>query len=188
VEIRLNLATAPLENKRGFVFGAAIVGVAAVGLFALLAQQSYRDLRESRDIRQKTSVLEAQMRQLREDHRRLDRVFKEPENKRTMDRAAFLNSLIAQRSFPWTQIFMDFERLLPEGVRVVNITPQVKDGRVEVKLVIGATSDEAKLKFLKALEGAKQFNSVQVLSETRPNRPGQEDRVRLELVAWYSVI
>jgi hypothetical protein len=55
-----------------------------------------------------------------------------------------------------------------------------------VKLVVGALSDESKLKFLRALESSKEFSRIQVLAETRPNRAGETDRVYLELTAWYS--
>ncbi len=61
----------------------------------------------------------------------------------------------------------------------------LQDGRVEVKLSISASSDESKLKFLKALEESPSFSRVQVITETRPNRPEQADRVVLQLVAWY---
>jgi Tfp pilus assembly protein PilN len=186
VKVRLNLATAPLENNRRFLLGATLVGLFALALFVLLAQQAYRDWRASSEIRAEMGELQSQMRDLRNARSELERSFKRPEARRTMDRAAFLNGLIEQRSFPWTRIFMDLERLLPEGVRVISIAPEMKEGRVEVKLVVGVTSDEAKLEFLKTLEGAKEFTGVQVVSETRPSRPDQTDRVVLELFAWYS--
>ncbi len=81
---------------------------------------------------------------------------------------------------------MDLERSLPEGVRVVSIAPKMTEGRVEVKLVVGALSDESKLKFLRALEASKEFSRIQVLAETRPTRAGEADRVYLELTAWYA--
>lgn len=186
MKLRLNLATSPLENNRRFILGASLVGVAALGLFVLLARQAYSDWRESRDIREKTARLETQMRELRDDRQKLERFFKDSDTRRAMDRAAFLNSLIEQRSFPWTRIFMDLERLLPEGVRVVSIAPQMREGRVELRLIVGATSDEAKLKFLQVLERESDFSGVQVLSESRPSRSEQGDKVVLELVAWYS--
>ena len=71
-------------------------------------------------------------------------------------------------------------------MRVISIAPQMKDGRVQVKMTVGALSDEAKLDFLRTLEGAKQFTGVQVLSESRTTRTDQADRVVLELVTWYS--
>lgn len=186
MKVRLNLATAPLENHRRFLLGASLLGILALVLFVGLAQRAYRDWRESSEIRAETSELQSQMRRLRDDRAEMERSFRRPEAKRTIERAAFLNGLIEQRSFPWTRIFMDLERLLPEGVRVVSISPQMKDGQVEVKLVVGALSDDAKLDFLKTLEGSKEFTGVQVLSETRPTRPDVGDRVVLELVAWYS--
>lgn len=186
MKVRLNLATSPLENNRRFLLGASLLGIFALLLFVLLARQAYRDWRESSEIRAETAELQSQIRELRDARVDLERSFKRPEARRTVDRAAFLNGLIEQRSFPWTRIFMDLERLLPEGVRVVSIAPQMKDGRVEVRLVVGATSDDAKLEFLKTLEGAQEFTGVQVLSEARPSRPDTTDRVVLELLTWYS--
>jgi Tfp pilus assembly protein PilN len=186
VKVRLNLASAPLENHRRFLLGSSLVGAVALVLLVLLAQQAWRHWRENEDIRAKSAALQAQLSELREARRHLEQFYKEPDVRRSLDRAAFLNGLIEQRSFPWTRIFTDLERVLPEGVRVVSIAPQMRDGGVEVKLVVGALSDEAKLEFLRSLEKSPEFKGIQVLSETRPQRE-QGDRVVLELVTWYSV-
>jgi Tfp pilus assembly protein PilN len=81
---------------------------------------------------------------------------------------------------------MDLEQLLPAGVRVVSIEPKQEKGRVEVKFTIGATSNEAKLKFIKALEDSKNFSRVQ-LSGTHVSTVGTGgDPIVLELTAEYS--
>ena len=103
-------------------------------------------------------------------------------------RAAYLNALIQQRAFPWIKIFMDLERILPEGVRVVSIEPKLDGDNVKLAFIVGALSDESKLKFLKALESSPEFSHIELLSETRPDRPEQTDRVLLSLQAQYSVI
>ena len=103
-------------------------------------------------------------------------------------RAAYLNGLIEQRAFPWIKIFMDLERILPEGVRVVSIEPRLAGDNVQIKFAVGATTDEGKLKFLQVLETSKEFSSIQLLTESRPNRPDQPDRVMLELQVIYSSI
>lgn len=186
MKVRLNLATSPLENRRRFVLGAALVGtVACVALF-LLSWHAYKSWQRDRDYRGKVARLEQAMNSLREQRRALEQFFNQPENAKLRDRAAFLNALIEQRSFPWTKIFMDLERRLPEGVRVVSIAPKMTNGRVEVKLLVGAASDESKLKFLRALETSKEFSRIQVLAETLPTGPGEADKVMLELVAWYA--
>ncbi len=83
---------------------------------------------------------------------------------------------------------MDLERILPEGSRVVSIEPQLVGDNVQLKVLVGAISDESKLKFLKALETSAQFSHIQLLSETRPARVEQTDRIMLALQAQYSVI
>jgi hypothetical protein len=82
-------------------------------------------------------------------------------------------------------MFMDLEKVLPVGVRVVNIEPKQVKGRIEVKFIIGATSDEAKLKFLKALEDSKTFTSVELISEQHPTSGTNADQIVVELNAEY---
>ncbi len=186
MKVRLNLATSPLETHRRFALGAALAGTVAVAGLVLLSWHVYSVRRAERALRADLARLEGQMDQLRRQRREHEDHFNRPDIRKVRDRSAFLNGLIAQRSFPWTKIFMDLERGLPDGVRVVSISPKMTEGRVEVKLVVGATSDEGKLKFLRALEASKEFSRIQLLAETRPNRPEEADRVYLELVAWYS--
>jgi Tfp pilus assembly protein PilN len=183
---RLNLATAPLENQRRFVAGAALAGVVAVAALVGLSWSVYRASRENRQERMEIARLERHISELRQQRRELDAFFSAPATHEVMDRAAFLNSLIDQRSFPWTKMFMDLEQILPEGVRVVSIAPRMQSDGVQVTLVIGATSDEGKLKFLRALEKSPAFSRIEVKSETRPNRAGEADQVELELIAWYA--
>jgi hypothetical protein len=71
---------------------------------------------------------------------------------------------------------------------VVNIEPKLAGDTVQLKFVVGAATDEGKLKFLKTLETSPEFSRIQLLNESRPNRPDQTDRVVLELQAQYSVI
>lgn len=186
MKVRLNLASEPLENNRRFLLGAALVALLAVGLLALLSREAYLGWRENFEAREEIARLQREIAEFRRHRRDLEDHFGRPDTRRVMDRAGFLRGLIDQRSFPWTQIFMDLERLLPEGVRVVSIAPRMDAGRVEVRLTVGATSDEAKLKFLTTLEQSGEFRRVQVLSESRPARPGEADHVLMEIVAYYT--
>lgn len=186
MKVRLNLATSPLENNRRFALGAVLVGTFAVVALVLLSWRAYSVWRADKALRADRTSLEREMSDLRAERRKLEAYFIQPDVRPLRDRAAFLNALIEQRSFPWTKIFMDLERSLPEGVRVVSISPKMSEGRVEVKIVIGAVSDESKLKFLRALEESKEFSRIQLQAETRPSRPGEADKVYLELVARYA--
>ncbi|MBZ5700557.1 MAG: hypothetical protein LAN84_01775 [Acidobacteriia bacterium] len=186
MKVRLNLATKPLETHRRFLAGAGFLGAVAGIAFLLLGGHVYQERRAEQALRAKTAEIERQIEVLRRERQELEEFFNRPENAQLHDRAVYLNTLLDARSFNWTQMFMDLEQLLPGGVRVVSIAPKLENNRVEVRLVVGAASDEAKLKFLRALEGSKLFSNVQLLSEHAP--PGSEggDQSVLELTATYT--
>src|SRR5579872_3813541 len=185
MKVRLNLATQPLLTHRRFLAGSSTLGAVALIAFFSLGLHVYRARKANAEMRAKIAAIALQMEQLQDRRDLLQRFFNLPENAKLHDRAAFINSLIDARSFNWTRMFMDLEDTLPAGVRVVSITPKQDKGRVEVKLSVGATNDEAKLKFLKALEDSKTFTDVEVLAvrvSTQPNT----DPIMLELTAEYA--
>ncbi|HEV3252933.1 MAG TPA: hypothetical protein VG033_00895 [Candidatus Acidoferrales bacterium] len=185
MKLRLNLATAPLENNRRFLVGYGLAGGLAFVLLLILSVQTYRTWRASHDLRTDVARSEDQIHNFTRAQADLEAYFKLPATRQVLDRAAFLNSLIEQRSFPWTKIFSDLEEILPPGVRVISIAPRMQGGKVEVKLLIGASSDDGILKFLKALEGSRVFSGMQVKQGTHPSQVSASDRVLVELVAWY---
>lgn len=186
MKVRLNLATSPLDGNRRFVVFSTLIG--GVGLLAmvLLSWNAYGMRRSNTTIRLEQARMESDMQALRRRRADLESFFNRPETIQRRDLSAFLNGLIAQRAFPWTQIFMDLERNLPEGVRVVSIQPRLAADHLELRLSIGAKTDEGKLKFLKALEDSHAFSDIEVLGETRGGRPG-DDQVLMALNARYSV-
>jgi Tfp pilus assembly protein PilN len=186
MKLRLNLSTTPLDNKRPFL--AATGALAAVGLltFLLLGHAAYTSWRSSRDLRAEISRWQTEIRANREKQAALEAYFQTAQAKQVLDRAAFLNSLIGQRSFPWTKIFMDLEQILPPGVRVVNISPKLENGRAQVELTIGAESDESKIKFLQNLERSKAFSDIQVKDDRHSDQLSGGDKITVQLTAWYS--
>lgn len=182
---RLNLATAPLENQRRFLAAALAVGLPALLVFAILGARVAADWQASRERRAEVARLEAGIQRYSSERAELSKFFEKPETRRVMERAAFLNGLIDQRSFQWTKIFIDLERELPVGVRVVSLAPHLVSGHVELKMVVGAQNDRGKLEFLKTLESSRKFTKLLVVSEQRPSHSEEGDRVLLELVAEY---
>jgi Tfp pilus assembly protein PilN len=181
MKVRLNLATSPLENTRRFVVFSTAIG--SIGLLAmvLLSWHVYSMRRSNTAIRLEQAQVESDMQALRRRRADLETFFNRPETIQRRDLSAFLNGLIAQRAFPWTQIFMDLERSLPDGVRVISIEPRLAESHLELHLTVGAKTDEGKLQFLKALESSRSFSDIEVLGETR----GGE--VVMALTAHYSV-
>lgn len=186
MKIRLNVATEPLESHRRFLAGATVLAVVGLALLVLLSSSVYRSLQRNRGERATIAGYESQLVSMRAEREQLAAFFGSPKTRTVMDRAAFLNSLIDQRSFPWTKIFTDLERVLPAGVRVVSIEPKMKNGRVDVKLVVGAVNDKSKVDFLEALQHSPAFSGIRVNTETLANNTEGPDRVDVDLDAVYS--
>ena len=186
MKVRLNLATAPLENDRRFVFGYALVGTLAVLALFALSWRAYT-IRKANEVRRaELARLEGEVNQLTDQRQELESFFRDSKVAEIMDRSTFLNAMIEDRSFPWTRIFMDFEDLLPDGARITSISPRHVQGHVELHLKVGAASDEAGMKLLRALESSHSFSHISVISETRPEHSSDADRVFYELTAWYT--
>jgi len=188
MKIRLNLSTSPLESNRRFAVGASIIGTIAVVALLVLSYRTYSVWQSDKALRARQDALEVQIAKLQQQRQGLADFFGNAQTMQRRQRAAYLNSLIQQRAFPWIKIFMDLERILPEGVRVVSIEPKLGADTVQLTFLVGAISDESKLKFLKALEGSPEFSHIELLSETRPAKAEDFDRVMLSLQAQYSVI
>jgi Tfp pilus assembly protein PilN len=186
MKIRLNVSTNPQENKRPFLASAFLTG--AVGLVALvvLANASWNAWQSSRRVRHDISVAEDEIRVNSQKQEALRSYFKTEEPEQVLDRAGFLNSLIGERSFPWTKIFMDLEETLPAGTRVVEISPHLDNGRAEVELTVGAANEETLIRFLKAMESSKVFSGLTVKQEQVAKEPESSDKIEIDLTVWYS--
>ncbi|HKV23938.1 MAG TPA: hypothetical protein VJN93_05045 [Candidatus Acidoferrum sp.] len=185
MRVGLNLATRPFETHRRFLAGSGVAIFVAAIVFLALGWHVYLARKANAEMRAKSEAILLQVQQLEQQRTELERFFGKPENARLHDRAAYINNLIDERSFNWTLMFMDLERMLPAGVRVVSILPSQDKGTAKVAFIIGATNDESKLKFLKALEDSKSFTNVVLTGEHRPSGANSVDQVVLDLTAEY---
>ena len=59
----------------------------------------------------------------------------QPQNMAVLERSQFLNAVFARKSFSWTAVMMDLEKVLPTGVQVTSIEPSItKEGDVNIRL------------------------------------------------------
>jgi len=187
MRVRLNLATKPLQTHRRFLVGSAAVAFVGAVAFLALGWHVYSARQAAAATQARLQSLRVEQQDLEARRGKLDTFFKRPENAKLADRAAYLNSIIDESSFLWTQMFMDIERVKPGGVRLLTIAPKMNKGSMEVHLKVGAQSSEAKLKFLRALEQSKTFERVTLLNDQVSNQPGGDPQV-FELSMIYSRI
>jgi type IV pilus assembly protein PilN len=186
MRVRLNLSTKPLQTHRPFLAGAGLLGFFASLVFVLLGWHVYAARKAEAAVRSHTVQIQNDFAILIRKRADLEQYFSQQKIAQLSDRAAFINSIIDERSFNWTQMFMDLEHVLPGGVRVVSIQPGLVKGDMQVKLTVGATSDEAKLKFLRALESSKVFTHIVLTNEHVPSQTAAGDEMLVELQVIYS--
>jgi Tfp pilus assembly protein PilN len=185
MRVRLNLATKPLLTHRRFLVGSAAIAAAAGIVFLGFGWHVYAAYRAQSEITSRMQQIRSEKASLEARRQKLDEFFKQPENAKLSDRAAYLNSIIRESGFLWTQMFMDLEKVKPAGVRVLSISPKMIKGNMQINLKVGATSEEAKLKFIRALESSRVFANVLLLSNQVGTQPGGDQQV-FELSVDYA--
>jgi Tfp pilus assembly protein PilN len=124
---RLNLARHPLVNRRPLQRVAAALWVAAALVLLVDAAVLLRHFTSSSTGNERLVGLERDVALEVESLRSLERAlngFALVEQNRQVE---FLNSKIAQRTFPWSRLFEQLGEVLPEGVRLQSLSPAVAD-------------------------------------------------------------
>lgn len=183
--VRLNLATNPLLSHRRFLAGSAVVGILGILLFLGLGWRAYNLRKAEEDLRARDSKIQKEMTAANQERDALQRYFAQQEAAGFQDHAKFVVGVLQARSINWTQMFMDLERTLPPGVRVVRIEPKLDKGIVTVHFLVGAANQETKLKLLKAFENSSSFSNVKWLSEKAATQPNA-DPLTIEFIAEFS--
>jgi type IV pilus assembly protein PilN len=161
----INLATRPYLELRPLLrrlrLGMALLALLAIGLGVAqhvvgaraAAEQQLLTAERNRtlNLQQEKTNNEARMRQ--------------PQNAAVLERSRFLNELFARKSFSWTAVMMDLEEVLPTGVVVTSIEPQIaSDGAVTIKLRVAGERDRT-VQLVRNLEGSRRFLSPRLTGE-----------------------
>jgi Tfp pilus assembly protein PilN len=137
----------------------------------------------SRDVSQEIDKMQGEMRQLDADKATAEALLSQQQNRETLERSRFVNSLISRKSFSWTQLFMDLERIVPPRVRVVSLQPQPgAQDQVALRLVVESDSRERALDLLRRMEESESFRQAREKSEHGKEPNG----VQFEIFAFYA--
>lgn len=124
----MNLARRPFLNRRPvwrFAAFASLVGVALLATNVLLFVRYRRDSTDLRlRLSQTRSEVETVSRSIVELSGGLERMGLEAQN----EKIDYLNSRLAERGFPWSQLFQRIGETLPLGVRLTSLSPRLSFG------------------------------------------------------------
>ncbi len=188
MRLNINLASRPYEDIRSFNQRWGAIAALLAVLTAALIFYAVRSWRESRDVNQQISNVQSEIRNLDQEKRAGIALLNKPENQATAAQSHFLNQLIARKSFSWTKVFMDLERLMPPGLHVVSIEPSLgNDNQLQVNMVVGGSSRERAIELVRRMEQSQTFRHSQVQREAVREREtaGEGDLIRFEISSIY---
>jgi type IV pilus assembly protein PilN len=172
MRISVNLATRPFVELRPLFarlrLAMVLLAVLAVGLgFGL------------RTLNAKASVAQAQMDALKaktaafqKERQTNEARMRQPQNMAVLERSRFLNEMFARKSFSWTAVMMDLEKVLPVGVQVTSIDPVIsKEGDVTIRLRVSGDRDRA-VQLVRNLETSQRFVAPRLSGETAQTAEG----------------
>ncbi len=108
-----------------------------------------------------------------------------PENRTTRDESQALNQLIERKSFSWTRVLEDLEKVMPARVHLVSINPDLDDeNQLALKMVVAGDSREKAIELAQRMEESRRFAQTIITSESNL-QTGTSDREQFNIAAIY---
>lgn len=168
----INLASRPFRNEALFYFIYAMAVVAVVGLsfYNWLSYVHYAD--NSRTIKEEILQKESVLRRQQHELRYYEGAFEPQKLEELESLVDFVNRIISRRKFSWTELFNNFENLMPPRIMMVSISPIVEGGKIKINLRLIGDGYPNILKFIENLEQAAVFSSVYPTTEGEKEHQG----------------
>jgi len=184
MRLNINLATKPYEDVGKFLARWGMLTVLLAVLTAGLLFTAVSNYRNSKTLNAQIEDRKQKIAALEQDRSNAIETLSRPENKTVATTSRFFNDAIQRKSLSWTRIFMDLERIMPTGLHVVSITPELnKDNQLGVRLLVGGNSHEKAVELVHRMEESSTFRRAQLHSETMTQ--GTPDPVQFEITSIY---
>lgn len=178
MRISVNLATRPFVELRPLFarLRLAIVALAALAVVLGFALSSLNA--KAKTAQAQMDALKAKTAQFQQERQRNEARMRQPQNMAVLERSQFLNAVFARKSFSWTAVMMDLEKVLPSGVQVTSIDPVItKEGEVNIRLRVSGDRDRA-VQLVRNLEISQRFIGPRLASEAAQTQEGSRSMDR----------
>lgn len=166
---RPNLAARPFVDRRPVLLASALLAGAALALSAVTVGEFVTARGEERALAVRLRELEQRRGEAAARARELDAELKSVRWKELERETATLRTIVAARNLSWSLLLRDLERSLPWDVRLVTVSPQVREGgSCEVTVVGYASGRAAWLALLGRLFASERFSNPIPVAEEAP--------------------
>ena len=183
----INLASQPYEDSRQFAmhWGAIIGGLLLLAIaLSLAAGMRYSAWRQARaDVAREQNVLKHYQDQQAQDVALLNA----PANTEMRTQSEFLNQLIKRKEVSFTKIFSDLEKMMPPHLRVISVTPEIRNDQIWIGMALAGDSRDRAGELVRRMEKSTTFRSAKVDSENDapPGANNTGDNMRFQISAEY---
>ena len=179
MRVTLNLASRPYVElrplyKRLRLMAGLLLVMALAFWWVLRTEHARAEAAQARVDTIQSSIARAQA-----DRQQAEAAMRQPANAEVLTQAQFLNNLYLRKAFSWTAVMMDLEQVLPVGVQVMNIDPQVsKDGHVVIRMRVAGPREKA-VDLVRNLEKSHRFLLPRLVGEAAQTTGGSNAALQL---------
>jgi Tfp pilus assembly protein PilN len=188
MRLNVNLASQRYEDVRRFYlrWGTAIALAAALAVvLAFLAVKNYSDASQSTA---RIRKLQQSIAGLQRERAEAESISNRPENHDVTAQKNFWNKQIMRRSFSWTQLFNDLQRIMPARAYVNTVRPELTpEHRLKLTMEILGDKHDNALELLQRMEKSERFRGAKLLSDsfTKDQRTGTV-LYKLDIETYYT--
>lgn len=196
MRIDINLASQRYEDARQFYVRWVSALALVIVLTAVLAWLGWLSYKRTAGDRKLLNDFQARMNAFDDQRKQAEAILNRPENQDVRDQSRFWNDVIDQKSFSWTRLLSDLEKIMPARAYVTSVQPTVTpEKRLKLKLVIGSDKQDDANELVKKMEGSERFRGPQIVGEVihspaqgTPSGPGagSQPLVEFTIETYYT--
>jgi hypothetical protein len=189
MRVNINLASQKYEDVRQFYvrWGAAIAVLAVLAV--LLGTLSYLKYSHSKTSARQATELQLKIAELEKQRDQLVAFENRPENRDVTQQKKFWNTQIARRSFSWTQLLNDMQRIMPRRAFLDSVQPELTpDNRFKLRLTVTGEKREDGRELVVRMEDSSRFHTPRPTGVTvqDDHKPGVPPTYKWEIESFYT--
>jgi type IV pilus assembly protein PilN len=172
IKLNINLSTSPFVNNRKFF------GIVTLLLLLLLGVSywNFSHYRTAHFRREQVNHLlshnQLMIERLEREQQAIMARLQRADTSQFLDLVDYINSLIKQRTFSWTRLLNDLEKLTPANLQIVSIRPLIVGNEIGIEITANGRSSQDYIEFISNLESSGKFYSINPIFEDIAKAPG----------------
>jgi type IV pilus assembly protein PilN len=185
MKIEINLSSRPFVNYRQFY----LIAGSLLGLLSIVSFWNFSQYRSSHERRkafvESLSSDQMKLEAMGKEEEKLLRSLQTADTSDFLDRVEYVNQLINRRTFSWTRLLNDLEKLTPPNLQLASIKPQVRGTDLLIEIVVKGRNTQEMIQFVSNLENSGKFTDVSPMYEDLSKNPGFVGREMGVVVKYF---